>query len=133
MSYECIEEEADIKVRGHHFTQGREEVLRKSGTIAPTIMQTKRSTPRRKGCPTNHNLKRGGVLQSKRGHLPGLREKVTKVAVVVQSCATQHWNHFSVRTRLGNKSFIYFPYSSHCILAIFSLRHPSFTAATVKQ
>lgn len=59
MSYEFIEEEADIKAQGHLFTQGGEEVVGESGTIAPTITQTERPTPRRKGCPANISKKEG--------------------------------------------------------------------------
>lgn len=58
-------------------------MLGESSTIALTITQTKRSTPRRKGCPANHVLKKGGGLERERRHLPGLGEKVTKVAMVV--------------------------------------------------
>ncbi|XP_046528819.1 SH3 domain-binding glutamic acid-rich-like protein 3 [Equus quagga] len=38
--------------------------------------KVKGSTPRRKGCPANHVLKKGGGLERERRHLPGLGEKV---------------------------------------------------------
>ena len=111
-------------------------MLGESSTIALTITQTKRSTPRRKGCPANHVLKKGGGLERERRHLPGLGEKVTKVAMVVPFHPGKHWDHLFYPLNLGNRSFnlslfftyyiVFWPFSPSDVSGLHSLlRLPS--------